>query len=80
MSTMVNTCEDFTKKYTIYMDLQDWFNMQHFYTTYDEEGNVQHDSVIRECHRYAEDENILGCTFELGYIADYEKYGLTQPV
>ena len=54
--------------------------MQHFYTTYDEEGNVQHDSVIRECHRYAEDENILGCTFELGYIADYEKYGLTQPV
>jgi len=75
---MVNTCPNSTKKYTVYMNIMDWFKVEHFYTTY--EGNqVITDSIIRECHMYEDDAGILACTFELGYIEDYETFGLMEP-
>ena len=77
-TVMVNTCPNSTKKYTVYMNIMDWFKVEHFYTTY--EGNqVITDSIIRECHMYEDDAGILACTFELGYIEDYETFGLTEP-
>ena len=80
MGIMVNTCTDFIKKYTVYMDIQDWFNMEQFYTTWDAEtGAVVKDSVISECHRYVHDDQILGCTFEVGHLPHYREYGLTDP-
>ena len=78
-TVMVNTCKHKTKKYTIFMEVMDWFRIEHFYTTYDSEENAIKDSIISECHYYEDDDSILACTFELGYIEDYEEYGLSDP-
>lgn len=80
---MVNTCLNRTKKYTIFMAIMDWYRIETFYTTHENEdaenGAVIKDSIIRECHLYEEDNAILACTFELGYISDYELFGLSEP-
>ena len=77
---MYNTCVGYLKKYTIYMDQADWFKLDHFYRTYDANAVISEDSVIRECHKYEYDDQILGCTFELGYIEDAAERGLVEPV
>ena len=52
-TVMVNTCINSTKKYTIFMDVMDWFKVESFYTTVDTATkSVVQDSVIRECHMY----------------------------
>jgi len=76
---MVNTCRDYLKRYTVYMDVEDWRDMVHFYSTYDINGVLVHDSIIRECHRYEYDDQIVGCTFELGYVVDHNELGLLEP-
>lgn len=77
---MVNTCHDYNKKFTIYMEVDDWRNMEMFYTVWNDEGRVSKDSFLRECHRHEHDDEIIGCTFELGYISDYATVGLEYPI
>lgn len=78
-TVMLNTCKHMTKKYTIYMTLIEWFRIEHFYTTYTSEGEIIKDSIISRCVMHKEDEQILACTFELGYIENAADYGLSDP-
>ena len=78
-TVMHNTCRHRNKKYTIYMEYMDWVRVEHFYTTFDDEDKVAKDSIIEHCRYYENNANILACTFELGYISNYEEYGLTDP-
>jgi len=59
----------------------DWVRVEHFYTVFEDEAKtiINKDSVIEHCRYYEDNQNILACTFELGYIANYEEYGLTDP-
>ena len=61
------------------MDHDDWLRVEHFYRTYDSEENIVKDTVMQKCLYYEENFDFVSCTFELGYIENYEELGLTDP-
>ena len=78
-TVMLNTCQHRNKEYTVYMKYMDWLRVEHFYTTFDGEFIVAKDSIIKHCRYYENNSDILACTFELSYIANYEEYSLSSP-
>ena len=78
---MINNCQSLNMEFTVYMEEAEWYRIQHLYTTYDPTtGEIENDSVIKECHMAEDSESIMGCTFELGYIDAFTAYGITKPV
>lgn len=55
VTVMVNTCKNYNKKFTIYMEADNWDRIEMFYTVWNAEGGVVKDSVLRECHHYEHD-------------------------
>lgn len=78
-TVMLNTCKHRNKVYTVYMNYDDWLRVEHFYSRVGSDGTVRSDTILQKCKYYEENWDVVACSFELGYIENYEELGLAGP-
>ena len=79
-TVMKNTCEHITLVFTVYMKAEDWDNIEFFYRRYDEQDQsmIKNDSNKTKCAESKNNPGNVGCTFELGFVDDFEERGMTH--
>lgn len=60
---------------TVTFDLSTYENLEFFYETYDQDGNVVN-TTVETCFEPVDGK--ISCVYELGYQADYASLGATQ--
>lgn len=76
-TVMKNKCENWKFEIKVYMAKEEWQDLEEVYQTFDENQQVDNGSVIESCEEedwgYVQ---VLGCTFILGTVDDFEERGL----
>jgi len=61
------------------MKTEDWDNIDYYYSTYNDDWDLEKDTVLDSC-KTRKFLGITECTFMLGKIPDWEDYGLGQEI
>ena len=74
-----NTCDWVSLELTVWMDEDEWANLQHFYSRTNDDGSLMYDSIILNTEDPETDsDGFVGLRFRIGNVSDTDEFGVTS--